>query len=118
MIPESKWRWFGHAGHLVVGNDCRFHLWTKIGGYIISTVGDYRPKHKNGDGDMEPIGAGKDSFFETYVFAAGKNDMCGCPYPKYWGEIDGVRYATHEAANAGHVAYCRKYAKKRPRKAK
>ena len=109
MIPESKWRWFGYAGHLIVGEDCRFHLWTKIGRYIISTVGDYRP---NKDGEMKTIGAGDKSFFETYVFRASKNDKCGCPTPKDWSEIDGTRYPTHEKATVGHLNFCKKYARK------
>lgn len=32
-----------HAGHLIVGNDCRFHLATRVGKYLISTVGEYDP---------------------------------------------------------------------------
>lgn len=32
-----------HAGHLIVGNDCRFHLNTRVGKYIVSTVGEYWP---------------------------------------------------------------------------
>jgi hypothetical protein len=39
----SEWKWFGSAGHLCVGHDCRFHLCTLIGEHLISTVGEYWP---------------------------------------------------------------------------
>ena len=42
MIKE-KWIWMPHAGHLCVGHDCRFHLSTFVGKYIVSTVGEYWP---------------------------------------------------------------------------
>lgn len=107
-VTSDKWEWFGYAGHLIVGSDCRFHLVTKVGDYIVSSVGDYRP---DGDGKpMRTIGGGDDSFFETYVFVFGSYEDCGCPTPKSWGEIDGQRYATHEEAHKGHLEFCRKYA--------
>ena len=40
----NNWKWFGHAGHLIVGSHCRFHLCTQIGDYLISTVGEYWPE--------------------------------------------------------------------------
>lgn len=43
MIPKSEWKWFGAAGHLIVASDCRFHLTTVIGPYVVSTVGEYWP---------------------------------------------------------------------------
>lgn len=42
-IQESEWKWFGNAGHLIVGHMCRFHLCTAIGEHMISTVGEYWP---------------------------------------------------------------------------
>lgn len=42
-IPKESWVWMPHAGHLIVGNDCRFHLNTRVGKYIVSTVGEYNP---------------------------------------------------------------------------
>jgi len=40
---KGKWIWMPHAGHLIVSSDCRFHLNTYVGGYIVSTVGEYFP---------------------------------------------------------------------------
>lgn len=102
------WVWCGYAGHFVGARNCRFHMHTRVGKYRISTVGDYHPPHKPGD-EMETIGAGPDSFFETFVFEVegmgthGEGEITG------WGEIDGERYATAEAACRGHMAYCWKY---------
>jgi hypothetical protein len=36
-------RWFGHAGHFICAEWCRFHLCTQVGPYLISTVGEYVP---------------------------------------------------------------------------
>jgi len=38
-IPESKWKWFGDAGHFICSQWCQFHLCTLVGKYLISTVG-------------------------------------------------------------------------------
>lgn len=109
---ESVWRWFGFPGHLIVSNMCRFHMATQVGKYLISTVGEYRP-----EGDGKPrrtIGAGDQSFFETYVFEAGQTCSvagCGCGMPDISGsEIDGERSATAGDATAKHYEYCNKYA--------
>lgn len=40
---KSDWIWMPHAGHLIVGNMCRFHLNTCVNGHIVSTVGEYWP---------------------------------------------------------------------------
>lgn len=42
-IPREKWVWMPHAGHLCVGNYCQFHLTTRVGKYLISTLGEYWP---------------------------------------------------------------------------
>ncbi len=115
-IPESKWRWFGHAGHLIVWESCHFHLCTQVGTFLISTIGDYYPMGRDGTrGKRETIGAGEDSFFETYVFHAGKPcddaECGGCGRPDNGGgEIDGTRSGTAAEAARQHMAYCRKYA--------
>ncbi len=48
-IPESKWEWFGNAGHFMCSQWCRFHLCTKVGPWLVSTVGEYvHPRHSAG----------------------------------------------------------------------
>jgi len=108
MTPEKDWKWYGYAGHLIVSARCAYHLTTRIGDYLISTVGDFRP-----DGDERaPIGAGPDAFFETYVFDCLGEDKEGNPILKEFCEIDGQRYAESLLAEKGHYRYCRKYSKK------
>ena len=43
MINKADWEWYGNAGHFICGHSCRFHLCTKVGSYLISTVGEYVP---------------------------------------------------------------------------
>ena len=110
-IPESEWKWCGMAGHLNVGHLCRYHLLTHVGKFRISTVGAYYPDPK---GEMETIGGGDDAFFETLVFRTSglADEGCSaCHTVESWGEIDGIRYPDWNAANDGHMGFCRKYAK-------
>lgn len=110
-MTRDKWKWYGNAGHLCVGYDCRFHLCTKVGPWLVSTVGQYWPSRSSREihasiydpkwlsenkalrGDyfeaaymkrfgFEEIGAGRT--FETMVFRAGevcKAKGCACGMP-------------------------------------
>lgn len=106
MIPRSEWKWYGYAGHLIVSARCAYHLCTRIGDYLVSTVGDYRPDGKK----RETIGAGDAAFFETYVFKCGGEGSSGDPIVADLSEIDGERYAESIEAERGHYRYCEKYA--------
>jgi hypothetical protein len=111
-IPESKWKWFGMAGHFICADHCLHHLATRIGNFLISTVGDYRPR-RNGEqlGEREKIGC--DRFFETMVFKIGKGECnCGCGLPAFASsEIDFLSANDHKSADANHRKLCRKYAR-------
>lgn len=111
-IPPAKWEWFGYAGHFIAANSCRFRMCTKVGKYLISTVGDM---HYKEDGERKTLGAGDDSFFETYVFLAGppcsvEGCNCGQPTLLSGSEIDGERCATGGEAQKLHMAKCHEYA--------
>jgi hypothetical protein len=141
MVPESEWRWFGSAGHLIVAEWCRFHLCTQIGPFLISTVGEYVPDEAvreihcvahgiilEGQGDarrydyMRKVGyqeIGYGRTYETMVFrttgevchAAG----CGCGLPLIDGhDLDMRGYLTAGAATIGHLELCRQYAAEAP----
>lgn len=117
MIPQDEWKWFGYPGHFICAARCQFRMCTQVGSYLISTVGDYRPDGV--DGERETIGAGKESFFETYVFKAGPTctvEGCGCDMPELEEacEIDGERSATAGESKDAHMRYCHKYAKDQP----
>lgn len=125
MIPVEQWKWFGHAGHLFVSYDCRFHLATQVGQFWISTVGEYRPEYAGYNSDNYELDKGKgigimwksaedkdyrDAIFETMVFPITGKHECGCPE---WspGEIDMDRYLTHTDAQRGHMELCLKAAR-------
>lgn len=133
-MKADKWIWMPHAGHLCVGNDCRFHLNTCVGDYIVSTVGEYWPDSQvreitaesrgvvlKGMGDMraadyrEKIGfetIGYNRLYETMVFRAGPGESenkC-CPYrASNFRELDFAGYNDPEEAFKGHMAMCEKW---------
>lgn len=105
----------GCAGHFIASAACQWRRHTEINGYRISSVGNYFPANSQKRGT---IGAGPDSFFETYVFRLTKylakdSEKCGCHAVADWSEIDGQRYATTGEAQAGHERYVRKYARRK-----
>ena len=135
-VPQEQWQWFGNVGHFICGFDCRFHLCTKVGAYLVSTVGQYFPDESVresvaesrgirlvGRGDdrkadyMRRIGfeeIGLNRTFETMVFLAGEpcaEVACGCGLPKISGEsLAFAAYSDAGAATAGHMEICRRWA--------
>lgn len=125
-----------HAAHLIVARDCQFHLATCVGGYIVSTVGEYLPDEPVreifaesrritlvGKGDtrladymqkrgFEEIGAGRK--YETMVFRSRKSDNKCCPWTAAgWLEIDAKGYNGPDEAYEGHMQMCAKWARKK-----
>lgn len=126
-----------HPGHLCVARDCRFHLNTYVGGYIVSTVGEYWPDSRvreinakcrgkiiRGIGDEWDINyfkefgyeeIGYNRKYETMVFKAkkSKNKEC-CPYDVAdLSELDIEGYNTPDDAVKGHMKLCLKWSKKK-----
>jgi hypothetical protein len=113
VIPREEWEWLGHAGHLVVSNSCLHHLCTRVGDVLVSTVGDYRPRHLNGKRDT----IGSDRYYETFVFRLDsparycRGNECNCGMPEWTGsEIDSLPAQTGAEANANHMMMCLKWA--------
>ena len=109
-VTKDKWIWMPHPAHFICSHDCKFFLATKVGKYIISTVGEYWPdqvvrrihaeihdpkwhkenNHRKGDDydheymkrfGYEEIGWNRK--YETMVFRAIKtpeNGCKACPY--------------------------------------
>lgn len=109
LAPQEPvpWEWFGHALHFSGGSRCRFHLGTKVGPWIVSTIGDYFPSPKR-EPLNAPIGDEKPLFYETMVFPVMGVLDCGCP-DHLGQEADWRRYATAQEATAGHMELCRKW---------
>ena len=122
-IPELEWIWYGKAGHFICGHWCRFHLYTKIGRVVVSTVGEYvHPRHGQGREDLEmewlqqnPYGEdiGLDRKYETMVFRSTDEPCdCGCGQhmPDGGRELDFHGYNNPIAAQEGHMELCHKWA--------
>ena len=137
VIPREQWEWFGSPAHLIVAQDCRFHLATLVGPWVVSTVGEWLPDSSSwhiyaetrgveieGRGDARradflnkvgfiEIGSGRK--YETMVFrATGARctaDECDCGMP-FWegGELDTDGYNERGDAQRGHYAMCEKWA--------
>lgn len=109
---KANVEWFGHAGHLCVSRWCNFHLTTRVGAYLVSTVGDYRTK----DDATRPTDIGVGRLYETVVFRAGKPCSakgCACGMPEIDGnEIDFEPYNSAKDARDGHLRLVRKYQRK------
>ena len=140
-ITKDKWIWMPHPAHFICASDCKFFMATKVGKYIISTVGEMFPdapireiyaETRNivleGKGDArradymkkigyDEIGVGRK--YETMVFKAvrsikkGKDACKACPFQIESGNnIDGNGYNEPDKAYEGHLKLCNKYANK------
>jgi hypothetical protein len=138
-MKKEKWVYMPHAGHFICGSDCRFHLNTYVGKYIVSTVGEYWPDQQvrrihaevhdpawyaknmalRGDNfdrvymekfGYEDIGANRK--YETMVFKAKRGDFKCCPWEMKSGEdIDFDSYNDAGDAYKGHLKMCDKWSK-------
>lgn len=101
MIEQKDWEWLGYTKHFIGGDKCKFSMATKVGNYIISTVGDYQPS-----GKMVEIGAGR--MFETMVFKAAKASCECCNWEcDVTEQLDNFgAYNSPLEAQKGHVDIC------------
>lgn len=108
-VSKNDWVWYGFACHFAGGSKCRYHMGTRIGGYLISTVGAYYPTGQNNE--RKTLSAGADSFFETMVFVCPGETSDGDPIHS-GSEIDTTRYKKSIDAEHGHRRICDEYAAK------
>ena len=121
-IPREEWEWDGYPKHYILADRCQFTMSTKVGEWVISTVGhldngeraEKRPdlynEKKNPDGiKMEEVGAGR--FFETMVFGSKKASCECCEWVCDVGEdrydYPSGAYQTANEAREGHMEICR-----------
>ena len=133
MITETNsWVWMPHAGHLIVGQECRFHLTTRVGKYLISTVGEWWPDETvrqihadvrhialEGRGDARAadflkkcgymeIGSGRT--YKTMVFPVKESGERCCPWvAAEWEAVASDGYNDPGDAYHGHLEMCAKY---------
>lgn len=106
MIDKSEWKWYGYPGHFIGSARCVYHLSTKVGDYLISTVGDYRP---NGPYKAaETLRWSEDSYFETMVFEVDGETEAGDP--NVVSEVEGFYWSKSIIAENKHYEICQKYA--------
>jgi hypothetical protein len=123
LISQDKWEWFGSAGHFICSRWCRFHLTTKVGKYLISTLGEYvHPMHSQGSEEKdnqwwrenwpgEDIGYNRK--YETMVFIITGQCECGCELPTHDGEEQDFNgYNDAKSAHEGHMKMCEEFAAK------
>ena len=104
-MNTKEWVWFGSPGHFIGARYCHFHLCTRVGKYLVSTVGEYRPDGV--EGNNTEIGLNR--LYETMVFLAGKPAPC-CGIPEISGEdVDFAGYNTCGEATLGHSSMCDKW---------
>lgn len=123
-IPAEKWEWYGMAGHFICGRWCRFHLTTRVGKFIVSTVGLFvHPSNSQSEQHEQewlaqhPKGQqiGADRFYETMVFLAGekcKEKDCNCGQPRMADShnIDFEHSDDAGEANKHHRQMCKRWA--------
>ena len=102
-IPASEWLWSGYAAHLTVSDCCLWHMTTRVGNFIVSSVGHFRPTPESA---MEPLANWKDGFYEVNVFNAPEKGW----EIEDFEEIFSGRYKTESEATEAHMAACRRYA--------
>jgi hypothetical protein len=108
-VPESEWVWCGYAGHFIGAISCRFHLSTRVGGYRVSTVGDFHPPSLPGDGEG-PKEIGLRRLYETFVFQVDGHGEHGEGDVTDWSEVDAEGCNDATEAERIHMAMCRKWA--------
>lgn len=106
MIPQQDWIWFGSAGHFLGCNQCLFHLTTQIGNHVVSTVGEYYPKHLDCTKD-DPETLSADCRYETMVFKVEGICKCGCELPHHNAESIEMEFCnTAKEARDIHMKLC------------
>ena len=134
-MNKKDWVWMPHAGHFILGHLCRFRLTTYVGGYVVSTVGEYLPGAQErellaeskgiklkGKGDervadyIKKIGFEEiscDGKYETMVFKAERSENKCCPFvASDWCGVDMERYNEPGEACKGHLKMCEKWSRK------
>lgn len=103
---HSDWKWYGFPGHCIISSRCAYHLSTRVGKYLISTIGAY--KRNPLQDKFDPIGSDPNELFETMVFSCD-GEINGDPNVADYSELAGVRYATSREAEVGHYRLCWQY---------
>ena len=102
-VAQEDWVWMPHPAHFIGARECMFRLATEVGGFIVSTVGQWRST------TGEDIGL--DRLYETMVFRSSPSpEQCGCVTQiDVTREVDFLGYNDPQEAYAGHLELCEKW---------
>lgn len=113
-IPKDKWTWYGTSGHYICAHRCLFHLCTKVGKYLVSTVGEMPSDPSDTDSSLVEIGIGRK--YETMVFrwkGICKEPDCRCGMPFIIpSEIEMLPANQRGDAAKNHYKACLRYSRK------
>lgn len=100
-----------HAGHFICADQCKFRLYTYVGGYVVSTVGEMVSHINPEQKEWEDLGFNRK--YETYVFKAKKVKNDCCKYvPSDFSEIDSLGANDQKTAMKNHIELCNKWSRK------
>jgi len=108
-MNKKDWIWMPHAAHHICRARCQFRLATYVGGYIVSSVGEFL--RERGDTAFDTVGS--ERLYETIVFKAKKSGVKCCPYviTDAGNTRDFKGYNKSSAAIKGHMELCDKWSK-------
>jgi len=109
-MDKKDWRWLPHPAHFICAERCQFVLATEVGGYLVSTVGEF-VSNPIKVGQFEEIGFNRR--YETMVYKSLKSENLCCEYEAdiSSGDLDMNGYNSAKAAYQGHIALCNKWSK-------
>lgn len=102
LSSEAGWRWYGYGVPYPLAALCNFHLCTKAGGFLISTIGDYRPIEDK----IQPLYNNLE--YLSVIQEFDYEDPFGTPVV-YKEELETRGYRSAIEAERGHYLLCRKY---------
>ena len=107
--PQKKedWKWHGHVGHHPGGHLCRFHLYTEIGPYRISTIGEMCTNPSTTE--MEELVPGYYYQTKVFEFDGTFDEICGCLSEHNMETLSVDYYNDAKSATYGHYAMCEKW---------
>ena len=124
MIEKKDWEWDGFKKHFIGAHSCEFGMATRVGDWVVSTVGGYQPyKHFKDDDvfllkmniknkyEYEDIGAYRK--FETMVFKCVKPKCDCCSFDLDVSQEHESLFGSYNSANEariGHMEICEKVA--------
>ena len=109
-MKRKDWIWMGHAGHFILGKECQFHLFTEVGGYIVSTIGELVLPEIPGLKHEKFEDLGYNRKYETMVFKSRKSERLCCPYEMdKANELDFLPANNPDTATKNHYELCEKW---------